>query len=53
MLLAFGSGVYVDGYGWVSGRVVSHCLMVVGAEHEAELYDAQWEAFTDCLTGNS
>lgn len=53
VLLAFSGAIYVDGYGWVNGRTVSHCLLAVGAPHVDALHDAQWEEFTDCLNNNS
>ena len=44
--------IYVDGYGWVRGKTVGHCLVVVGAPHVDTLTDRKWEEFTDCVTAN-
>lgn len=52
LLAASPAKVYVDGYGWVKGRTVTHCLLAVGAPHVDTLYDAQWEEFVDCVVGN-
>ena len=38
--------------GWVEGRTVGHCLLVVGVPEVDELHDQSWEEFQDCVADN-